>query len=213
MSRDTAADVAQFLKNNDISTITIMGGEFFCHPDWESVLEIIISESNAKYVRLVTNGDWAAQKSNETLNAIEPYKDFLKISISEDQWHTNENVTAAADACEKRKFIWNFPTEEQRSVNSIVPVGRGDTYSFSFSAMFSCYCDDPRHKYSFLIDEMGDIFKCAMGVWRYTDVLENLNGGFTQMFRDYNTRFYKNFRPNCKSCYMAYLHRQRQKQE
>ena len=55
--------------------------------------------------------------------------------------------------------------------------------------------------YTFLIDEMGQIFKCAFGVWYYADVDEYLDGGFRAKFKDYNSKFYKCFLPSCNSCY------------
>lgn len=203
MPVETATKVAKFLKNNEINVITLMGGEFFCHPDWAIIIDEILSGNEVKHVRLVTNGDWAAKDPYKTLDALTPYKDILKISISEDQWHTNENVRAATNACEKKGFFWNTPTKEEQSSDSLVPVGRNE-FHYSFMATFSCYCHDPRHMYSFLIDEKGDIFKCAMGVWCYSNVSEYTEGDFAKIFKSYNRDFYKAFVPNCKTCYRVY---------
>ena len=40
MSTETASKIKMFLINNNINKrINIMGGEFFCNPDWKEIIE------------------------------------------------------------------------------------------------------------------------------------------------------------------------------
>lgn len=63
MTKEQSLLVSQFLKTNEIDYINVMGGEFFCNPEWEEVLENLISPVNI--MRLVTNGDWATSPERE----------------------------------------------------------------------------------------------------------------------------------------------------
>lgn len=40
MSIDMAKQIKQFLTNNNIKACTLMGGEFFMHPQWKHVCQI-----------------------------------------------------------------------------------------------------------------------------------------------------------------------------
>lgn len=199
MSISTASNVGKFLENNDIEIITLMGGEFFCHPNWKKVFKEIIKDSIA-YVRLVTNGDWAKNKSKDVLSFLSTYKDILKVSISRDKWHTNKYVKEAIKACEEQNLNFNVSDGKE---DVLIPVGRGEMH-YSFYGAMSCYCRSEQFKYSFLIDEKGEIYKCSAGVWPYASVQEYIEGGFDKEFKRYNMNFNKVFIPGCSSCYRSY---------
>ncbi len=212
MSVETAREIGQFLKANEILAITIMGGEFYCNPDWKEIFHELLSETGVAYVRLVTNGDWAQDRTDEVLDVLEAYKSFLKVSISMDRWHTNAHVGAACTACATRGFYWNSTTEEEDSETTIVPVGRS-AWDVNFFALFSCFCHDETHKYGFLIDEKGTIYKCGMGVWDYAEVQAYLDGGFRARFKEFNQEFYSVFMSNCKVCLRMYQRTQQMSEE
>lgn len=203
MSLGVAEKTGEFIANNEIKVITVMGGEFFCHPKWKDVFKRLIVGRGLARVRLVTNGDWAFILTQDTLNALEPYKDILKVSVSKDRWHSNQYVDAACDALEKKGFLWNLPSEEESSEQGIIPVGRS-MYSANFFALFSCYCSDRNHKYGFLIDEDGEIYKCSVGRWEYANVSEYTDGGFAERFKYFNKEFYSVFLSNCVNCSRSY---------
>lgn len=199
MAIDTAKATHQFLVANGIDRLNIMGGEFFLNPQWEQILTVLVKDM--KMVRVVTNGDWAASKK-ETLKVVNFFSNqkHIVLSLSCDQWHTNRYVEKAAAFCREANIPHNVATSEQVTRSSIVPVGRGTYEAEGLYNTFGCYCRKPENKYSFLIDEEGDIFKCVFGVLRYSDVYKHVNGGFAEVFREFGRKFYGIFIPNCASC-------------
>ena len=51
MSIEQSKKTAQFIKNNEIEYINLMGGEFFCNPDWFEVLSNLVDA--AEFARIV----------------------------------------------------------------------------------------------------------------------------------------------------------------
>jgi len=198
MTIQTASVLKDFLLNNEIATISIMGGEFFCNPSWFEIFSLLIPA--VSYARLVTNGDWA---TNEQIpEKLLDFKDKIKISISKDRWHTNKNVNKAISICKKLSFKYDLPTEEETSENSIVPIGRS-SFSYSFYSTFSTYCSNPAHMYSFLINEKGQIFKCGFGILNYANIFEYQKGDFCKRFKEFNKEFYEIPIYNCSQCIRA----------
>jgi len=200
MTVDSAKKIAQFLIKNEIYSVNLMGGEIYCNPDWREILDIIIP--TVRYARIVSNGDWAVDE-----------KDFAKyiskhpnayIVISKDQWHTNANIKKA-EVLIKKSNIPTLTSDLKESDFSLVPIGRA-TYNDGLYSMFGCWCHNPEHQYSFLIDEAGSIFKCGFGVWDYAVVDDYLDGGFAARFKEFNKAFYGTFIPNCSRCINAYKH-------
>jgi hypothetical protein len=175
-----------------------MGGEFFCNKKWERIFEILIP--GLKYIRLVTNGDWAEDPSVPKF-----LMQFgnIKVSISKDRWHNNKNVNKAVQLCKKYNLNYNIASVNEVSEESIVPVGRSMD-SFGFFGMFGSWCNSHDHKYSFLIDELGLVYKCGFDVWNYTKIEDYLNGGFSKEFKRFNQKFYSAFISNCRRCSQAY---------
>ena len=68
---------------------------------------------------------------------------------------------------------------------NLVPIGRAESSGGLYS-MFGCYCQNPKHHYSFLIDEVGKIYKCGFGVWNYADIDDYIDGGFAPRFKEFN---------------------------
>jgi MoaA/NifB/PqqE/SkfB family radical SAM enzyme len=196
MSVETSRTVKEFLSSNSIRFAAIMGGEFFCNPDWKEIFDIVIP--GLESVRLVSNGDW-----ND--NAADFLARFpnLRIGISKDRWHTNANVERAAKLCEKHGIKHRIAADDETTSESVVPVGNGQLHLSTYS-MFQCYCQNPEHKYSFLIDEDGWIYKCGFGQWEYATVAKYAKGGFAAVFKEFNQIFYREFIPNCRECARAY---------
>lgn len=203
MTIEMSENIAQFIKNNGIEYVNLMGGEFFCNPDWFNVLSNIIAE--VKLARLVTNGDWVNNtKVKEQLKLLaDKFRDKMYFCISKDRWHTNKHVDEAKEYLDGIDVITKVATEDQTTNQSIVPVGRalGQYISGIYDAM-GCYCHNPENMYTFLIDEEGDIYKCSFGMFRYDNINEYLNGGFRPRFKEYNTFFYSKFIPSCNTCSM-----------
>ena len=201
MTIEQSEKTAKFLKSNEIRTVNLMGGEFFCNPDWFKILSNIVSA--VKFARIVTNGDWANNLAVKTKLStfISLFGDKVQFSISKDRWHTNKNVDAAADFFKDAGVHYNVANSDQTTKQSIVPVGRArGQYISGIYDMMGCYCQNPENMYTFLIDEEGDIFKCGFGMLRYASIDDYLDGGFNKRFKEYNTKFYKQFIPSCGSC-------------
>lgn len=86
-----------------------------------------------------------------------------------------KNVDKALEILERNNIPTSVPNHKEEEFN-MVPVGRAEFMTFGFYSMFGCYCHNPQHQYSFLIDEVGDIFKCGFGIWNYASVDEYING-------------------------------------
>lgn len=199
MSIQTANEISQFLRSNDIDDINVMGGEFFLNKDWYEVIKSL--GESVTTLRLVTTGDWVKDKKEcEKLVKLNKELDSrLWLSISRDKWHNNINVEYACKFLDEHKIIYNVEKEEEGTDGSLVPIGRAE-YNFSFYSMFSCYCRNPKHMYSFLINEKGVIYKCGFGVWDYAKVQDYLEGGFAERFKEFNKIVYSTFLSSCKSC-------------
>jgi len=209
MTIETAGRIRLFLDANHIGIITLMGGEFFCNPSWREIFDILVP--GMKYVRLVTNGDWATDVS--VPDFLKKFKN-MKVSISDDRWHTNEHVESAVRLCGEYGINCNTASESETTEDSVVPVGRGELVGFGFYSMFGTYCSNPEHVYSFMIDEEGNISKCMFGMWVYTHVDEHADGSFAPVFKETGQIFMTTFISNCASCARAYLReKRRQKQD
>ena len=76
MSIDMSKSISRFIKSNSILFSNVMGGEFFCNPNWYDILSEIIS--NLTVMRLVSNGDWInSEEVKESLESL-----YLKIRIN-----------------------------------------------------------------------------------------------------------------------------------
>ena len=202
MSVDTAMKIGKFLKANDIRTINVMGGEFFCNPFWYEILSIL--SSHTVHTRLVSNCDWAADKNTrdrlaDFINSRE--KDSFTISLSYDDYHTNKHFEEAKKFLEGLDCNLTVGKGKEES-KGLVPVGR-NSYSFGFYSMVGAYCFNPSKRYTFLIDEEGRIYKCAFGRWQYAHIDDYTEGGFAARFKEFNKKFYKIFIPNCNRCNSA----------
>ena len=199
MSIEEAKKIGKFLKNNGITYINVMGGEFFCNPDWYEILSILIS--SVDFMRIVSNGDWAVSddQKSKLLDLVNNRRDKIRISISNDKWHTNTNVGKAEAWLKTNGILHNIGDDSNMPDTGVVPVGRGDQVSSMYS-FFSCYCHNPVHMYSFLIDEEGKVYKCGFGVWNYAKVDDYIDGGFRARFKEFNKKFYDIFVPSCSSC-------------
>lgn len=198
MSVEMAEKVAKFYRNNGIFYTQIMGGECFMNPEWEKILRLILP--TVTRARIVTNGDWAVN-CLRFADVIAEYPQ-AHVAISNDEWHTNTHVEAAAKAC-KDRGIEHRVCDNELKEDGIVPVGNGDLFYSSYS-MFHCWCHKLERKYNFLISEDGKIWKCDMGLWSYATVDDYVEGGFDVRFKEFNKVFYKQFIGNCAMCNRAH---------
>jgi len=199
MSVEMSEKIKKFIEHNHIRYLNIMGGEFYCHPQWEKILSNLLS-SNVIISRIVTNGDWYKNDRNKILKFFKNKDNFL-ISISKDKWHTNKYADKAFEFLQDNKIVSNIC--EKLTEESIVPLGRGQLIYSNHYCMFGTFCGQPDNMYSILIDEIGKIYKCTMGIWDYADV-DNYMFDFRKRFKEFNQVFYGTFVPNCKSCNMAF---------
>jgi len=198
MSVEMAKNVAQFLISNEVYGINLMGGEIFCNPNWKEILDILIPATN--YARIVTNGDWSITDDGfaEYISKF----DNCYVCVSKDRWHTNKNIEKAEEQLTKHNIITKVSDLNEKEF-SLVPIGRAE-YTTGLYSMFGCYCNNPEHHYSFLINESGDIFKCGFGVWDYANINDYLTGGFASRFKEFNKIFYDTFIGSCSSCIRSY---------
>lgn len=202
MSVETAKNIAQFLKNNDILYINLMGGEFFLNRAWYSIFKMLINE--VAVARIVSNGDWANHEptKKKLLKLRDEFGQKFKISISCDKWHTNSNVKAAGMFCHQNGIRYNVATPEDNTKElGLVPTGRADG-TVGFYSFLGAYCNNTEYKYSLLINEMGEIYKCSFGVWKYANVSEYKSGGFNKRFKSVNMKFYDMPVGSCGKCIM-----------
>jgi hypothetical protein len=192
-----AAKVAQFVKSNGIGRLNVMGGEFFCNPDWEEILATLFA--SVGYVRLVSNGDWAglAKLQKQVIGFLANYAN-IHVALSFDKWHTNKHVETAMKACADAG-IPHIRADREDDTGS-VPVGRHQFEMDTVYGMFSCWCHKPDRKYTFLVDEEGLISKCPFGMWTYDRISLYLDGGFRERFKQFHGAFYSTFVPSCHRC-------------
>lgn len=202
MTLEVAKNIGIFIRNNNIQSINIMGGEFFLNKCWYNIIKTL--GRNTNYIRLVTTGDWVNNKLQcdkliklmYTLNGLGTK---LRISISKDRWHNNKNVDKAEQFLLQNNFVYNIGETENDKEDVIVPIGRS-LGEYNVYGLYGCYCHSNKNMYSFLINEYGTIYKCAFGVWDYANVSEYLGGGFEKRFKEYNKKFYSIFVSSCASC-------------
>lgn len=202
MNIDTAEKISVFLKNNDIFSLNLMGGEFFLNPGWFEILSLFFDGMTD--VRLVTTGDWITDA--DVCHKLQLLKEkssvnFL-ISISKDKWHHNRNIAAAETFLLENGFRYNIGTPKESTDDIVVPIGRSEG-ECSLYGMCGCYCHNPKNMYSFLINEEGTIYKCPFGVWNYASIEEYQSGGFCNKFKEFNKNFYGIFMTSCASCIRA----------
>ena len=159
MSVEMSEKIATFFKNNLVENINLMGGEFFCNPNWFEIFFNLVREVNT--ARIVTNGDWVTNdtQKEKLTEFINQFRDKIWFSISKDKWHTNKNVEGAAEFLSQVDVRFNVTKPEEATDASIVPVGRSIYGSGGFYDFMGCYCQNPENMYSFLIDEDGNIYK------------------------------------------------------
>ena len=201
MSLEMAGNINTFMHKNNIRHMEVMGGEFFCHPQWEEIIDILVK--GMLTVRLVSTGDWAgASNLSERVVGFLRAHPQIRVGLSKDQWHTNKHVDAASQALKNGKIPFRLPTEDEIKEDSIVPIGRGE-FHYGFYSMFGNYCNKPDRRYVFLIDEKGAIYKCGLGGWPYANVTEYLDGGFNARFKYFNDKFYGAHVMTCSQCRRA----------
>lgn len=209
MTVDTAKNVHQFLFANIITQINVMGGEFWLNPDWEAI--ILILSQNCR-TRIVTNGDWYPHiKIRNRIKSLLQSHPNLYLSISNDQFHTNQYVSQVESFCQKHAI--RYTIECDVSTEGIVPVRRGHFHA-GFFAGFSMYCLRKRTSEGFLIDETGEIFRCPFGIWDMGDNVSNyLTGGWKARWIEILTAFRKTHIMSCMDCDRVHASVQYQIQE
>jgi hypothetical protein len=184
MSPATASDVARFARSNGVRRMNIMGGEFFCNPDWETVLATLFC--SVEHVRLVTNGDWAgSKKTRDKVAAFLIGRDNIHVAIACDKWHTNAHIDTAQKACSKAGVPHHVASHEDDT--GCVPAGRHRFGMDNVYSMFSCWCRKPDRMYTFLVDEEGLVSKCPFGIWTYDRIDRYLDGGFKERFKQFHS--------------------------
>ena len=63
MSVEVAKSISNFLKNNQIYSVNLMGGEFFLNKDWYEI--ILLITDGLENVRIVTTGDWTKDEDTQ----------------------------------------------------------------------------------------------------------------------------------------------------
>lgn len=200
MTVEESVKISTFISNNNIEEINLMGGEFFCNPNWFEIFSNLVSA--AKYARIVTNGDWAHNMETKvklaTFASLFSKKAYF--CISKDRWHTNKNVDAAYQYLKELGMVVEVATPEQTEEASIIPIGRSWLTSNGIYSFMGCYCHNPANMYSFLIDEEGNVYKCSFGVKKYANIDDYQDGGFAKRFKELNQEWYKIFIPSCAKC-------------
>ena len=155
MSVEKAKEIAKFLEVNQIHYLNMMGGEFFCNPDWLEVLMELGLPDHVVYFRLVSNSDW--YKSDKVKEGLLTLRDALgekfHMSLSKDRWHTNVGVEEAKKWLDDNNILTIVATPDKTKPESIVPVGRAEWGYWGFFDMMGNSCSGEDEHYTFLIDE------------------------------------------------------------
>lgn len=198
---DMAKKIQSFVNNNGVLILNVMGGEFFCNPQWYEILKIFL-ESNVLRMRLVSNGDWYGRNDvkEKLADLINKFKDKLKISITYDKYHTNSWVEhGLTDFLKQSGVNYNADKKQIMEDKGIVPVGRSYLKYTWYSSM-NTYCSNPYNRYSFLIDENGQIYTCGFGLCPFDNIQNYLEGGFRPVFKDHFQWFSKLPILTCHKC-------------
>ena len=201
MSEGTAIKINTFLINNDITHyLNIMGGEFFCHPKWENIIDALIK--GIVRVRIVSNGDWAGKKSlsKKVIKFLKTHPTII-MCVSNDKFHDDTNIYKAIELLKKH----DIPNDVQKDEGTdwLIPVGRA-SFEYTPYGSISCFCRGENHSYEFLIDEVGKIYKCPYGIWEYDFVDNFLNGGFDVRFKQFGRAFRSVWISSCTACARMY---------
>lgn len=199
MTLEKSREINLFCRTNGIVVCEVMGGEFFMNPKWAEIIPVLAA--GMKRVRLISNGDWAGNKTlAEKVTKVLAGLPQIHVGISRDKWHTNQFVDKACQYLKDAGIPFRTPKPEEVTDDTIVPVGRAQYDCFNMLSMFSTYCHNEEKKYNLLIDEEGRIYKCGFGTWHYANTCDYLKGGFDARFKEFNLKFYSAFVSNCSSC-------------
>jgi hypothetical protein len=145
MTWKTAANINRFLQSNHIDYVNVMGGEFFCNPEW---LEVLTFLGWDRKMRLVTNGDWAPNNGirNGILTLASKIPRLI-IAISYDKWHESKHVIQARDFLNNNGI--HCETAEWNGTEGVIPVGRAE-FEYGTYSSHACYCEEPWRKYSIM---------------------------------------------------------------
>lgn len=198
MSVATAQTIAKFLVANDIKSINLMGGEVWLNPDWK---EIITLFSCVDRIRVVSNSDFMVL-CPEFLPFLSQL-DNVKLCLSNDKWHTNKHVSAAEKEANRLDINCEVSGKSGDALkeDGIVPVGRMRWGANNMFDMFMAYCQKPENKYSILIDENGEIYKCCFERFAFDNVEDYLEEkSFNARFKQFGTAFHNMWISNCLAC-------------
>lgn len=201
MSVSIAKQISTFLKNHQVRYINLMGGEIWLNPDWKEILHELIE--NVPLVRVVSNGDFI-YGNPEFVPELAKYEDKIRLSISKDKWHKPLNVEKITQYLDNQPIIYNIAGDNQLSNLGIVPIGKAE-FEMSMFSMLQTYCSNPESSYSFLIDEVGDIFKCPFGIWKIGNISSfQEESSFFPIFKEKFSLFRKVGVFTCSSCIRAH---------
>ena len=198
MSVATAKTIAQFLVANDIKYINLMGGEVWLNPDWEEIITLL---SCVDRVRIVSNSDFM-ELCPEFLPFLTSFEN-VKLCLSNDKWHTNKHVEVAEKEVNRLGIKCEVSGKNADALNNdgIVPVGRMRWGANNMFDMLMAYCQKPENKYSILIDENGEIYKCCFERFAFDNVKGYLvEKSFNVRFKQFGTAFQSIWVPSCLAC-------------
>lgn len=204
MTVETASKIRTFFEKNNIVSVNIMGGEFFCNPEWYDVCSELVNVKDLMYARITSNGDWAGSKkvADKVVKFCKKYPKAY-VALSKDKWHTNQHFDKAVEILEKNDIIVIKGKGQNNDEDSIVPIGNAK-WEYNLYVSFSVYCHKPDCRYKMMIDETGELYKCPMGIWEFDNVDNFQGGGFSERFKEFYSAFYKAFFGNCKNCLRSY---------
>lgn len=173
MSVEMAKSINAFCLKNKISKLNVMGGEFFCNPDWVNIVDILSKDMTK--VRLVTNSDWfVSEDIKKNILDLFGKNKTLYFALSYDDWHTNRYVDTAARWLDENDISFQIENWGEAQQNTILPLGRAETnYIGTVYDIFSAYCRNPNRLYSFLIVENGNIYACPLSKRFYLGNVED----------------------------------------
>lgn len=203
MTVQTSKEINQFNQFNHILMINIMGGEFWCNPDYYKI--ICNLSQGMRRIRITTNGDWVIKPAicKKLLKIAELLKSLPEfyLGISKDQYHNNKNVEKAVEFCQIHEIPYIINDADIQE--AIVPVGKGAWHE-TFMSSISCCCKTNKYLYSFMVDERGVIFYCSYGIWGVDLVQNYLTESFGQRFIEVK-KIFNSALHSCVDCYRSYL--------
>jgi len=176
---------------DDTTCIFITGGECFCHPEYESLFDILCS-CQTKHTQVMTTGDWMEDYcwKQQVRNIFSKYR--LSVFFALDSYHTCKNVYSARDYL--KDVVVNSQIEgHERQEYELYPIGRSQNIRTSVFCKDVCVCKHllqeciPRQE--LYIDPHGDVYSCSLKSYCFRSIDTFTIEQFYEFYENHHRQF------------------------